>query len=78
MIGLSILVMSFAFFLVFIVYVYDVREISDGTSRGAGPAQQQPTRLMPVLPPADQPLRAPDAPSSAAAPSSIPETAQQR
>jgi hypothetical protein len=78
-IGLTILAMSFAFFLVFIIYVYDMREIaSDGASRPAAPAQQQPTRLMPDLPPTDQPRRAPDAPSSAAAPSSIPETAERR
>jgi hypothetical protein len=78
-IGLTILAMSFAFFLVYIVYVYDMREISsDDASRPAAPAQQQPTRLMPVLPPPEQPLRAPDAPSSAAAPSRIPETAEQR
>jgi hypothetical protein len=73
--------MSFAFFLVFIVYVYDMREISsDGTSRPAAPAQQQPTptRLMPVLPPAELPPRVSDTPSTAAAPSGIPETAEQR
>jgi hypothetical protein len=77
-IGLTILAMSFAFFMVFIVYVYDMREMSsDGAPHAAGPASQ-PTRLMPVLPPADPPLRVPEAPSSAAAPSSIPETAEQR
>jgi hypothetical protein len=76
-IGLTILAMSFAFFMVFIVYVYDMREISsDGAARPAAPAQ--PPRLLPVLPPPDQPLRAPEAPSSAAAPSSLPETAEQR
>jgi hypothetical protein len=80
-IGLTMLAMSFAFFLVFIVYVYDMREISsDGTSRPAAPAQQQPTptRLMPVLPPAELPPRVSDTPSTAAAPSGIPETAEQR
>jgi hypothetical protein len=80
-IGLTILALSFAFFLVFIVYVYDLREIgADGASRPAAPAQQQPTptRLMPVLPPSEQLPRAPDAPSTAAAPASIPETAEQR
>jgi hypothetical protein len=67
-IGLTILAMSFAFFLVFIVYVYDMQEISSerGPLRSARPAQQLPTNLIPVLPPADPP-RAPPAPSSATA-----------
>lgn len=60
-IGLTILAMSFAFFLVFVMNVYEIREISSdrGPSRPAD-SQQQPTQLIPVLPPADQP-RGPDA-----------------
>src|SRR5205807_6747745 len=77
-IGLTILAMSFAFFLVFIMYVYDMREISsDGASHSTSPAQLQ-TPLMPVLPPPDQPLRPAEAPSSAAGPTSGPATAEQR
>jgi hypothetical protein len=52
-IGLTILAMSFAFFLVFVRYVYDMGELgSEGAARSATPAQL-PTQLMPVLPPAE-------------------------
>ncbi|MEA3022441.1 MAG: hypothetical protein QOK01_1293 [Alphaproteobacteria bacterium] len=60
-IGLTILAMSFAFFLVFVIYVYDLRDISDTAPRQA--ATQQPANLVPVLPPPDQ-LRAVEAPPS--------------
>ncbi len=53
-IGLTILAMSFAFFLVFVRYVYDMGELgSDAPARSATPAQL-PNQLMPVLRPADQ------------------------
>ncbi len=60
-IGLTILAMSFAFFLVFVIYVYDLRDIADTAPRQA--ATQQPANLLPVLPPPDQ-LRAVEAPPS--------------
>jgi hypothetical protein len=52
--------MSFAFFLVFVIYVYDLRDISDTAPRQAA-TPQQPANLPPVLPPPD-PLRAVEAP----------------
>jgi len=57
-IGLTILAMSFAFFLVFIVYVYDLRDISsEANSRpvaqSSSPARP-PANLLPVLTPAEQ------------------------
>jgi len=61
-IGLTILAMSFAFFLVFVIYVYDLRDISDTAPRQAA-TPQQPANLLPVLPPPDQ-LRAVEAPPS--------------
>jgi hypothetical protein len=78
-IGLTILAMSFAFFLVFVMYVYDMREIASdaGAARAASPAQQLPSKLLPVLPPPDHP-RAADAPPSTAGPSRAAATAEQR
>ena len=61
-IGLTILAMSFAFFLVFVIYVYDLRDISDTAPRQAA-TPQQPANLLPVMPPPDQ-LRAVEAPPS--------------
>jgi hypothetical protein len=59
-IGLTILAMSFAFFLVFVIYVYDLRDISDTASRQAA-TPQQPANLLPVPPPPAE-LRAVEAP----------------
>lgn len=76
-IGLTLLAMSFAFFLVFVMYVYDMGEISSGQtpSRTVVPAQQLPTNLLPVLPPSDPP-RTPDTSASAAGAAAA--TAEQR
>lgn len=65
-IGLTILAMSFAFFLVFIVYVYNLQDISSGTNPRAAtqsviPAQPPP-HLLPVLTPTDQPQAVEPAP----------------
>jgi hypothetical protein len=54
--------MSFAFFLVFVIYVYDLRDISDTAPRQAA-TPQQPANLLPVMPPPDQ-LRAVEGPPS--------------
>jgi hypothetical protein len=59
-IGLTILAMSFAFFLVFVIYVYDLRDISDTASRQTA-TPQHPANLLPVPPPPAE-LRAVEAP----------------
>jgi hypothetical protein len=78
-IGLTILAMSFAFFLVFIMYVYDMRDMSSAAesrpvAQSFSPAQP-PTNLLPVLTPLDQPRAAEGAPSSTTGVSTEPSSA---
>jgi len=73
-IELTILAMSFAFFLVFVIYVFDMADVSSdpGAARTTIPARQVPNQPMP-----DQ-RRAPEAPSAAVGPLSGAATAEQR
>jgi hypothetical protein len=50
-IGLAILAMSFAFFLVFVIYVYELHDVADTAAR---PTVIQPTNVPPAPAPADR------------------------
>jgi hypothetical protein len=68
-IGLMILAMSFAFFLVFVVYVYDLRDISPDTAPRPASTPQQTANNPSPAPPSPGDLRAVEqAPSELSAP----------